>query len=71
MKKHTVKINDIELEIDFDLEPAQNGGRVDESWEAHVDSINTVSHKGNDITALMNDELYKDIEKAIMEAYKG
>lgn len=67
----TIKINNIALEIDFDFEPAQSGGRADESWEAHVDSINTVSHKGSDITALMNDELYKDIEKAIMEAYKG
>lgn len=70
MSTATIEINDIELEIEFDFEPAQDGGRTDPSWEAHISGINTVTHKGNDITGLMNDELYEDIEKTLMEDYE-
>ena len=67
----TFEIDDIEYECFFEIEPAQRGGMIDPSWDAHCYDL-VVTLDGNLIETDDLDEegfdytcLYSDIEKLI------
>ena len=75
--KYTTQYNDtftvdgIEYECFFEVEPAQRGGMIDPSWDAHcydlVITLNGAEIKPDDLDEDGFDytELYSDIEKLI------
>ena len=67
----SVKIEGVEYEVEFEVEPAQNGGMIDPSWDAYVFEVvvfidgKLLDFDGTDEDGLLNSEIYYDIEKQL------
>jgi hypothetical protein len=67
----SVKIDGVEYEVQFEVEPAQKGGMIDESWDAHVIELvllidgKAVRPEDLDEDGFDHTGLYSDIEKQL------
>ena len=66
--KESVKIDGIEYEVEFEVEPAQKGGWEDESWPAHVCELSIYLDDGADGKSYISEdeiEIYSSIDKLL------
>ncbi len=53
-------------DVEYDIEPAQNGGMIDPSWDAYIDDV-VVSCEGKDLPRGKVGDLIYDLIVAVVE----
>lgn len=61
------KLEEVELNVEIDYTPAQNGGRTEPSWEAHfsLETIRTLN--GDEISSILSDEQRSAITQQVQD----
>ena len=54
-------------DVEYDIEPAQQGGMIDPSYDAYIDDV-SVTCKGKDLPSGKVGDLIYDLIVAVMEA---
>lgn len=60
-------LEDVELNVEIDYKPAQNGGLTDPSWDASLEVTEIKTLHGDDISSIINREQLALIEAQIWE----
>ncbi|QLG87670.1 hypothetical protein HQ393_05040 [Chitinibacter bivalviorum] len=63
-------LEDVELNVEIDYEPAQNGGLTDPSWDASLEVTEIKTLHGDDISSIINRDQLVQIESQIWDAIK-